>query len=338
MRDRHNTMPVMSKAAKPEKGLRPIAVFKFILGSALLVLLIVWQDNGRKLVELLADFRWRYIMALLGVGVVMNLVSCGKWNLFLEERGIKAPLFQLFRLYLIGKFFNNFVPSMIGGDITRSYLLGRHIRSQSKSAASVFLERFTGLIAMITLALLFSVLNIPILGEPIIGVAVGAIVAGCGLFLLVLYKPGLVDDLGAVFGFIPLVGQALPKVRRVLADIGYFKTKYRILAVAMAYSFAFHILTSVNVYLCCRAIGLHASFLDVAVVTPIILLVVTIPVSPNNIGWWEWTFSVLLVNAGATTAQGLAVALILRAATFVFATVGGAFFLFERVEPAVAPD
>ena len=69
MRDRHNTMPVMSKAAKPGKGLRPIAVFKFILGSALLVLLIVWQDNGRKLVELLADFRWRYIMALLGVGV-----------------------------------------------------------------------------------------------------------------------------------------------------------------------------------------------------------------------------------------------------------------------------
>ena len=63
--------------------------------------------------------------------------------MILRERGVGLPFSRLFVLYLIGKFFNNFMPSMVGGDITRILLLGRQIGSQSRSAASVILERFT---------------------------------------------------------------------------------------------------------------------------------------------------------------------------------------------------
>jgi glucose uptake protein GlcU len=55
-----------------------------------------------------------------------------------------------------------------------------------------------------------------------------------------------------------------------------------------------------------------------------------IPVSPNNIGWWEWCFSVLLLDAGATAAEGLAVALTLRAATMSVSLLGGLLFLRWR--------
>jgi glucose uptake protein GlcU len=65
-----------------------------------------------------------------------------------------------------------------------------------------------------------------------------------------------------------------------------------------------------------------------------------IPVSPNIIGWWEWCFSVLLVDAGATIAEGLAVALTMRAVTMAVSVVGGLLFLQQRLAPAnlVTPD
>ena len=89
-------------------------------------------------------------------------------------------------------------------------------------------------------------------------------------------------------------------------------------------------MTSVNVYLCCLAINFAPSFLDIAVITPVILLLNTLPVSPNNIGWWEWTFTILLAEAGAGPTEGLAVGLILRAISLLFSLTGGAFFLIGK--------
>lgn len=305
-------------------------IIKIVIGISLLVALLIWKDTGSKLLQIFSAFRWEYIFALIFLGIVMNYVSSKKWGLFLKDRGIDISIIRLFNLYIIGIFFNNFVPSMVGGDLTRVYLLGRQIESHSKSAASVFLERFIGLLAMIFMVLIFSFFNIQILSEPLIGISVALIIFGCIAFFIILFKPSIVDVVSAKFQFIPYFKKFFSMLEKLLKDISFFKSKYKLLTYAMIYSFIFHFLTSVSILICCYTIGLHPSFLDIAVITPIILLVVAIPVSPNNIGWWEWTFSVLLVHAGAGVAEGLAVALILRATTFVFSIYGGLLFLFEK--------
>ena len=305
-------------------------VIKIVIGISLLVALLIWNDTGSKFLQIISEFRWEYIFALMLLGVVMNFVSSMKWELFLKDRGMHIPITRLFNLYVVGIFFNNFMPSMVGGDLTRVYLLGRQIESHSKSAASVFLERFTGLLAMILMAITFSLFNIQILGEPIIGISVGVIIIGCIALLTILIKPSLVDVITAKLQFIRPTRKFFSLLKQLLEDVRFFKNRYKLLTYAMIYSFIFHLLTSVSILICCYTIGLYPSFLDIAVITPIILLVTAIPVSPNNIGWWEWTFSVLLVHAGAGVAEGFTVALILRTTTFIFSLYGGLIFLFEK--------
>ena len=318
------------KSSKGTSKKTLFTIIKLCLGLALLAALLFPGDTASKLIEVFTSFRLEYIIALVLLQIIMNIVSSLKWRLFIKERGISVSLIRLFSLYLIGKFFNNFVPSMVGGDVTRIYLLGRQIDSHSKSAASVFLERFTGLIAMILLAIVFSLFNLEILSEPIISISIGILIIGCAVFFILLFNLSFIDKIEQKTKSIRLIQKVVRIIKKLFNNILFFKNRYKLLLFAMLYSFLFHLFTCVNVYICCLAIGLSPSFLDIAVVTPIILLVVTIPVSPNNIGWWEWTFSVLLVHVGATITEGLAVALILRANTLLFSTAGGILFLFEK--------
>jgi hypothetical protein len=309
---------------------RAALIGKMLLGGALLVGLLIWEDNAQRLWRVMRTIRPGDIFLLLFVGLVMNVISCLKWRLFLRERGYRVSLLRLLSLYFIGKFFNNFMPSMIGGDLTRTYLLGRQINSQSQSFASVFLERLMGLIALIVLAIVFSLANPHLLSEPKIGIGIVSVSFGFVLFIGILLNRGFLDWARMKFGVIPFTRVIFDKIKKVQNDILYFQGKYKLLAGAVAYSFVFHFMTSVNVYVCCLAIRVQPSFLDIAVITPIILLLNIIPVSPNNIGWWEWTFSFFLVEAGTGSAEGLAVGLILRGMSLFFSLIGGAFFLFEK--------
>lgn len=315
---------------KKERLKRVLAPLKLAFGFGLLAVLILWGDNAERLLHLsksisLADIFWLCMISLL-----LNWISCLKWGLFLEERGFRVSQMRLLGLYFVGKFFSNFIPTTIGGDITRTYLLGRQIRSQSQSLASVFLERATGFAALIILAILFAAVNVRLLFEPKIGVSLAAVTAAFTASLLVLLNRGLLAWLRSRCGSIPQADALLQKISKVQDDILYFRAKPALLAKAMAYSFAFHLMTCVNVYMACAAIKIYPAFLDLAVITPIILLLNVLPVSPNNIGWWEWTFSFLLVEAGTGPAEGLAVGLILRAITLLSSLAGGVVFLFER--------
>ena len=71
-------------------------------------------------------------------------------------------------------------------------------------------------------------------------------------------------------------------------------------------------------------------FYDAVVLTPIVLLVSSVPLSVNGLGVWEWAFGVYLAQAGIPMDQGLAVALLLRAKNLLLSLVGGVLFLFER--------
>ncbi|CCQ50019.1 lysylphosphatidylglycerol synthase transmembrane domain-containing protein [Crocosphaera watsonii] len=70
-----------------------------------------------------------------------------RWQLILISMEIKAPFFLLLRQYLIAAFFNNFLPTGIGGDWARIYYLGQN-KGYVQVAASVFIDRFLGFFSL----------------------------------------------------------------------------------------------------------------------------------------------------------------------------------------------
>jgi uncharacterized protein (TIRG00374 family) len=307
-------------------------LLKSCLGISLLALLLLWDDNYQQLLDVFSSFKVTYLLALFLIAIGLNLISSVKWSLFLNdhEAGAAISQWQLFRLYLIGKFFSNFLPSMVGGDLARAYLLGRTIKSHAISAASVIMERITGMIALVFLATLFALLNYEMLSNWIISATIFFGVSVCCVAITLYYWPPFKPFVLGIVRKLPLIKKIASKLESFINAMEYFRARYALLNLSLLYSIGFHVLASVNVYVCCLAIGFEPQFLDILVVTPVILTLTMIPVSPNNIGWWEWCFSILLIDAGATAAEGFAVAIILRVVTLVISFCGGLLFLYER--------
>ncbi|RMD61077.1 MAG: UPF0104 family protein [Alphaproteobacteria bacterium] len=311
---------------------RLLWALKLAFGLGLLAALVLWRDTGRQLLDLLGAFEARYLVVLAVIALAMRWTSALKWSILLRARGLRLPLARLFALYLIGQFFNNFMPSMIGGDIAKSYLLGRQIGSQARSAASVVADRLSGLVALVVMTFALAALNVELIDSPLVGAAVAGMSALCFAGIIGIACGRSLASWARRHG----LGAWADRIARPLARFHGELTEYRhakgMLALAMACSIIFYFLASLSVYYGCAAIGYWPAYLDVALITPILFLVSSVPVSPNNVGWWEWSLGLLLAGTGAQLADGVMVALIMRAVSTAISLIGGILFLMERIE------
>jgi uncharacterized protein (TIRG00374 family) len=70
-----------------------------------------------------------------------------KWGLVLGAIGLRVPFWSRAEQYLLGIFFNNFLPTMIGGDAARVYYLGRQ-EGYATVATSILVDRSLGFLSM----------------------------------------------------------------------------------------------------------------------------------------------------------------------------------------------
>jgi len=309
--------------------LRGFAILKLLIGLGLLATLILWHDNGRKLVTLLAGFDERYIGLLFTIAILGRLARVVRWQFILRDGGIDVSLPRLFNLNLIGNFVSNFLPSMFGGDVAKSYLLGRQIGSQSRSAASVVFDRFAGFTAMIALALVYTAINPALAREPLVGTLIGLIALGAAIGLIVFLNARSLPMAKRLLEAVPASRRVTRPIAVLYDEIMAYRGRYRLFARALFHSVLYYMFATYGLYYGCLAIGINPSFFDVAVITPIAFLLMSVPVSPNNIGWWEWSMSLLLAQTGADLADGLAVALIMRAVATALSLLGGVLLMVE---------
>ncbi len=315
---------------------------KLAIGLLLLAFLVVNDGNAKKLVEVFAGVRLIYLVPFLAWSGLIIGISCLKWRLFIQhERSL--PFSRLFLMYLIGMFFNNFLPSSFGGDAVRSYLLGQQVGSGSQALASVFLERLTGFLAMVSLALLAFLLTPALQEDVLVQWTVLGIAGLTGGIVLALWRPGWIQQGLMRISAGSRVARWGAKLERFHACIQSFRHQPRVLMMAMAYSYGFYVLGVVNVYLAGQLLGIRCDLGQLFVVVPIVMLIAALPLTPNGLGVWEWAFSVYLTAAGTFPEQGLAIALVIRGKALLISLLGGALFLLDgsmlrlREQPVKTP-
>lgn len=302
------------------------------LAFALLLALVVFV-GGDALHEALSNINLGYLFILLLLSVALIWASCLKWRLFIRENGDDVNLLYLMKIYTIGYFFNLFVPSTLGGDASRSYHLGEHLGDQSQAFVATFLERFSGLLAMCILAFVFVFAGFS--GAEGISLTVYVICAivfvasvACfsSYFSKIFFR--ILKSINSKFVPEKISLKVGDIIERVDNGMNYARGNTSLFLKALGYSFFFHLLTVVNTYVACLAVGWeNPSFTGLFVVVPLILLVGAIPLTPNGVGLQESAFVFFLKRVGSSSSQGLAVALILRAKVLILALIGGAFLI-----------
>jgi hypothetical protein len=93
----------------------------------------------------------RLVLAGTAIWGVIQLLNVFKWQLLNRAQGLTTSFGQLLDVYYVGMFFNTFLPSGFGGDAVRAYELSRLSGQAGSSLASVAVDRFTSLYALLLL-------------------------------------------------------------------------------------------------------------------------------------------------------------------------------------------
>jgi len=138
----------------PKRGLIKVLI-RIVVGVGVLAFLLVKADVG-KLWDTLRAADGLYIVAALAAIFTGLVVSAFRWKAYLDALELPLPYGTLFRLYFVGTFFNAFLPTGIGGDAYKAVRLGRDKDSMAPAFASVFLDRFAGVVGMAAIGLVSS--------------------------------------------------------------------------------------------------------------------------------------------------------------------------------------
>ncbi|MBA7661468.1 hypothetical protein ES703_69485 [subsurface metagenome] len=139
-------------------------IFLF-LRIAVVTALIIWavfrigqEQRWAGFVQYLRRMNLLLFVGILGVFIVAHIIVGLRWWLLLRAQSIFIGFWVAVRLYFLGWFYNNFMPSSLGGDLIRAGYVTRHTEKRFEAALSVFVDRVIGLFSTLTIAVFFSLL------------------------------------------------------------------------------------------------------------------------------------------------------------------------------------
>ena len=126
-------------------------VFLKIAVSSALLYYVLTKTGIQDVAGILRDIDLFSFLSAVFIYIFAQFISTLRWKLLLPD-GLSTK--KLFSLYMIGSFFNTFLPGIIGGDAVKGYYLYRETGKADLSLASVFMDRYLGFVALILICLL----------------------------------------------------------------------------------------------------------------------------------------------------------------------------------------
>jgi uncharacterized membrane protein YbhN (UPF0104 family) len=269
-----------------------------------------------------ATFLAAFAILLLGVAI-----STYKWRYLLELHGIEYPFRALHRYYFIAFFFNNFLPTGIGGDGYRIYKTLNNDRSRASAAIAVIMERVTGIVALLVIGYGSAFLVSRERGDPLSGALIAFGSAGIAVMVALL----LVFLIAGHYRWLPNRIRK-PRLMQVLLEHGCdYLRQPRLSIWVMLVSFFFQVHNSMLFFVLLKW-GVHAtiSLPELFVVLTLVNLFSMLPISINGLGVVDGAFIHFAGQYEVGYDAALAVMLIARALLIGISLIGAAFFLGER--------
>jgi uncharacterized membrane protein YbhN (UPF0104 family) len=313
-----------SPPSKTKRGVLKV-VLRVAVSAGVLGFLIERADVG-KLWDTISRARVSYLALALAAIFAGLLVSALRWKAYLDALELELPYASLFRLYFVGTFFNAFLPTGIGGDAYKAVRLGRGRDSLAPAFASVFLDRFAGVVGMAAIGLVSSAWflatgdqrrRVPLLALVLsVGImAAAAVLLGGGERLL---GRGRIVKHSGVGGRVRRAMRSIHAAARhpEAAARGYFFG-----VVFQGLVFTYHVMIA-------RALGITAVPLAVfASIVVVSSLATMIPLSINGLGFREGAYIWALGRFGVSHDQALAFALLVLAALLLSSLTGGIIYV-----------
>jgi uncharacterized membrane protein YbhN (UPF0104 family) len=306
-----------------------IGILKAVVSIGLLVVLLTRVDVAR----LWSSARNASIPWLLGALLLyfcMVIVSAWRWSLLLKAQDVAMSFRALVSSYLVATFFNNFLPSNIGGDVIRISDSARVTGSKTLATTVVLIDRGIGLLGLALMAAMGATAGHRLASGAVGPVGPRMLWAGFGLGA-VIATPALLMPEGVARLLQPLRVFHQEWVDARIARLTDALTRFKEGPAALAGCFAGAIIVQtvlVGFYLAIAwSLNVPIGFAELAVIVPISFIVQMLPLSVNGFGVREATFGFYFTRLGLPLESALLVSFLGAALIMVFSLSGGVVYI-----------
>jgi hypothetical protein len=282
----------------------------------------------------LASVPW--LMVGLAVYATSSIAAVWRWNLLLKTQHSEIAFPSLLGTFLVATYFNNFLPSNIGGDVVRIGDTAKRTNSKTLATTVVLMDRILGLMALAFVAALgaTAIGRLHRVAAPIWPVWLWAgFLAGAAATTPAVFAPaGFAKLLRPLTVFhAEWVGNRITTLTGALARFGAEPgTLMRAFAGAIVVQCALVLFYSAVAY----ALHLDVPFWDLAVVVPMSFVVQLLPVSVGGFGVREAFFSYYFHRIGQPIEDAVLLSLVAQALLMLFSVSGLAVYVWRQRHPS----
>jgi len=301
-----------------------LLLVRIIISVSLIVFLVKTQFKDiRSALEIIKSVNKPLLILSLSTHIFGIWITAVRWNTLLGTQKVKLGTTTLTLTVLIGFFFNNFLPTSIGGDVFRTYDAAKKANIPIETSASIIIvERFSGIISASTYAIIALFLGFTAIGNRSFIIPVIIFFIICIIIAFLILNPSILR-LNKLINKIKF----LKKVKEKLANIYFtflsFKKFKWVLVRVMIYSFLLQFAVILNYFLAAKSLGINLNLTAFIFIVPVVTIIAMVPISIGGIGIRENTLVFIITAMGVGGEQAAICALLIFLMLIFIGIIGG---------------
>lgn len=313
---------------KKENRKHITTILRIVIGAALIAILI-WRLDISKIFDNIRSIEKVYLLYALVPYLLFIVISAWRWQVLLDYKEFSIPFGRTLIIYFIATFFNNFLPTTIGGDVMRVLYSMKERRADA--LATVLVDRILGFVGLFVFAL-FAVLYLFVIKRQteFLPFTVGGLI----IIIVITY---LFFSERAYNRFSPIVqkirvfkiGERLNRLHEAATD---FSSAWSTITTCVILSIVIQALLAIGPFFVMKGMLMNneVNILPFFIYIPIINIISMIPISFNALGVREYFYVLLFSRVGFTAETSVVISLVAFFLYFVLSLVGGIFFIFVK--------
>jgi uncharacterized protein (TIRG00374 family) len=272
-----------------------------------------------------------YLAISVLVFPVTFLITGIRWHCLMQTLGIRISFARTFVLNMVGAFYNTFMPGSTGGDVLKAYYASKYTAIQMHAVMSVVVDRLIGLVALILIGGVMAAWQYQIRECREVAIICGLIVLGTifGLIIFCNAKLRRISGLDFIINRLPMQQQ----VQTALAAIEVYRRRPWLVLGTVVMTFPVHMAVIVSAMFIGTAFNLPLPLMYYWAAVPVIVLVGSIPISPQGAGVMELLALQLTRVYGASAGQAVAWTMCIRLIQVLWNLTGGLFVFRGNYHP-----
>ena len=302
-----------------------------IIISAILFYLIVKDVDFVIILNSVKYAEWSILFIAFLLHFLGFYLSSLRWKILLKTQGAETKISFLMKSCLVAMFFNQFLPSTVGGDTVRAHDSYRLGKNKADAVSVVFVDRFLGLLIL----LLFATIAVLYLTELALKISfiyfwiAGAIVIA-SLTIAIIFFPSKKFLNWTNSNKVPLINKFTKIFRSIIDSFSKFKNHKKALIKALMVSLLLQTNVIIYYFLISHSLVFGIELPYFFLIIPLSIFIMMIPISINGIGLRENVFFLFLSNFAVEASAAVAFAWIEFSFLLILGVIGGIIYAFRH--------